>query len=262
MLHMLLLALSLTTPALTIEPPKTPPGLPVCRTALGPDGPLPRLAGESIRYRVAVDGLQIGQVDFRVERNGEVGGKGVTEYRSSFKLDSLLSAIVSMDGQATAMVPLDSHIPQLASSRFVSRGAEFIENVTYHQGGLSVSADRHKDGVGKKEARRFVAPVQDFLSAFYSLRRAPRTLEGCSVVYENGRAYTFWVTPAGEERVKTPVGYKDADRYDFRFGSDRGKMFITGRLWLDPGKDRLPYRVEMLGPVHLVAEIHHYERAR
>jgi hypothetical protein len=102
------------------SPPKTPTGLPQCTRALDARGPLPQTAGETIRYLVDVNGLSVGTIDFKIERVGTYAGQPVTEYRSLFKLDSLVASFVPAEGRAAALVDLGSHLPLTSTNRYKS----------------------------------------------------------------------------------------------------------------------------------------------
>ncbi|MEM6733320.1 MAG: hypothetical protein AAF658_17300, partial [Myxococcota bacterium] len=90
-----------------ISPPRVPKGFPSCESGMELNRDLPRTLGETIRYVVDVDGVSLGQIDFRVERAGRVDGRPVTEYRSRFALDALIASVVPVSGQAAAIVPTD-----------------------------------------------------------------------------------------------------------------------------------------------------------
>lgn len=243
--------------------PKTPEGLPQCHQLLVPTADLPRGAGESIRYVVDVNGLSVGVIDFRIERQGSFGGQPVTEYRSLFKLDGLLASFVPIEGRAAALVPQLGFAPVAAMNSYKLDTNSFEENVTYSGDGRELESKRVKNGKPKEEQRAFSSPAMDFVSGFYAMRAMPVESHGCTIIYGNQRAYTVWVDHQGRDRVKTPVGMKDADRYAIRYASEKAKEPLSGAIWLSSGADRVPYRVVIEGKdQHLEAKIHLYETAK
>lgn len=249
----------LITLAVQVAPPKTPEGLPACTAGLAIEGALPQSSGETIRYFVDVDGLSVGTIDFKIEQRGNYQGKPVTEYRSLFKLDSLVAAFVGAEGRAAAIVP-DGHTwPFMAMSRYRMDNNDYEENVELAANGASLSVKRIKNGKTENEARQFPGPVQDFVTGFYILRRWPIKSPGCTVVYGNQRAYTVWLTPQGKDSIKTPVGYRDVQRVGIRYGSDKGKKAVDATVWLGALPEQLPFRVEIAGENQLNAAIHLYD---
>ncbi len=239
--------------------PKTPKGLPQCTSALKPAADLPRTLGETIRYHLDMDGLSVGVIDFKIMQRGNFSGKPVTEYRSLFKLDALVATFVPVQGQAAALVPDAGFWPLLAMNRYRLNNSEFEEDVTYEGDGRVVASKRKKDGASKDETRRFNDPALDFVSAFYMLRSLPPGIDGCTVLYGNQRAYTVWVKSDGKDKVKTPAGFRPADRYQVRYGSERSKEIIEGKMWLGEAPMRVPYQAELGGRHRLLARIHMYD---
>ncbi|MBI3179111.1 MAG: DUF3108 domain-containing protein [Deltaproteobacteria bacterium] len=239
--------------------PKTPKGLPQCTSSLKPASDLPRALGETIRYHLDMDGLSVGVIDFKISQRGNYSGKPVTEYRSLFKLDALVATFVPVHGQAAALVPDAAFWPLLAMNRYRLNNSQFEEDVTYQGDGRVVASKRKKDGTAKDETRRFTDPALDFVSAFYMLRTLPPAIDGCTVLYGNQRAYTVWVKADGKDKVKTPAGFRPADRYNVRYGSERGKEIIEGKMWLGEPPARVPYQAELSGKHRLLARIHMYD---
>ncbi len=242
-----------------VKPPRTPKGLPRCTQSIKPVADIPRLTGETIRYLVDVDGLSIGTVDFKIERQGHYAGTMVTEYRSLFELDALAATLVPVKGRAASLVPQGGFWPLKAMNRYDLRDNVYEEDVDYDVAGRAVVSRRSKNGTAKDARRSFNDPVPDFVSAFYMLRRFPRDMNGCTILYGNQRAYTIWMEPDGTERVKTPVGRKIADRYKIRYASERSRRTYEGKVWIGTGPERLPYRAEINGKYKLEARIHLYE---
>lgn len=241
------------------QAPKTPPGLAGCNQTLRPIGPLPEKVGETIRYHVAVDGIPIGRVDFRIERLGQHAGLPVVEYRSLFELDGLVAAFVPAEGRAASLVQRGDYAPQLAMNRYKLDGDDYIENISYRRAGMDINATRIKNGKTSEVEKRFPAPAQDFISAFYLLRALARDVHGCTLIYGNHRTYTVWIQPDGHEDVMTPVGTQPADRYRLRFGSEKSAAPREAVLWMSQDTQRLPFRVEIRGDHPLEAVIHLYE---
>ena len=244
----------------TVAPPLTPEGLPRCDKPLVPATDLPRLAGETVRYLVDVDGLSVGTIDFKVERRGALSGQAVTEYRSLFKLDSLVATVIPIEGRAASIVPDATFAPILAMSRYKLDKIDVSEDQTFTDGGKSVSSKRTRDGKLVAEKRLFPGAAADFVSGFYVLRSLPKDAQGCAIIYGSQRAYTVWIKPDGQEKVKTPVGMRNADRYVIDYASDKSKKPFAARVWLGDGPDRLPYRAEIDGQNRLEVRIHLYEK--
>lgn len=241
--------------------PKVPKGFPACDDPMAITTDLPRNLGETIRYLVEVDGVSIGQVDFRVERNGVVEGQPVTEYRSLFQLDSLVASVIPVKGQAATLVPNTRAAPIRAMNRYTLRDDRFEENLSFSSGAAAVASKRLKNGRAKQVKRSFAAPVRDFISGFYMMRTLPREAKGCTIIYANQRAYTIWVEHTGTDSVKTPVGVKQADRYAIRYANERSKKPLSGTMWISQDQARLPYRMLLDGKHSLDANVHLY-RAR
>jgi hypothetical protein len=215
--------------------------------------------GETIRYAVDVDGLSVGTIDFKIERRGLFDGRAVTEYRSLFKIDGLVATFVPVEGQAASIVPEIGFWPARAMSRFKMSENQIEENQTYSESGRVLSANRVKDGKAADDRREFPMPATDFVSGFYMLRRLPPGAQGCAILYGNQRAYTVWIKPDGAEKVKTPVGLRDAERYAVSYASDKSKTPFTGTIWIGASPERLPYRAIVNGKNTLEARIHLYE---
>ncbi len=245
--------------ALTSGPPKTPSDLPQCTNALESKGLLPQVAGETIRYLVDVNGLSVGTIDFKIERNGTYAGQKVTEYRSLFKLDSLVASFVPAEGRAASLVNTSSHVPLTSTNRYKSEKSSFEEDVTYKLDGKGLSSKRLRNSEQKVDERTFPSPAIDFVSAYYLMRSFPTNTNGCALLYANQRAYTVWVKHAGTEQVKTPVGSKTADKYELKYASEKQKNAINATIWIATDATRLPYKMRVEGKQALEARVHTYE---
>lgn len=239
--------------------PKTPSDLPQCTKALEAMWALPQTAGETIRYLVDVNGLSVGTIDFKIERVGNYGGQPVTEYRSLFKLDSLVASFVPAEGRAASLVNLGSHAPVTSTNRYKSEKNSFEEDVTYSSGAKGLSSKRSRNNDQKVDERMFPSPAIDFVSAYYVMRSFPAETNGCALLYANQRAYTVWVKHVGQEQVKTPVGNKPADKYELRYASEKQKAAINATIWMATDATRLPYKMRVEGKQALEARVHTYE---
>ena len=239
--------------------PTTPKDFPQCEQSLVPPVDLPRSAGERISYLVDVDGISMGTVDFSVERNGYVKGQEITEYRSFFRLDSVVSVVIPVEGRAASLVPDATHIPMQAMSRFVSKDKHYDEDLQFKDSGRMVISRYSRNGNVKAKERALTPSAQDFVSGFFSLRSYPRDVKGCVVLYANQKGYTIWIEPLGEERIKTPVGMRQTDKYSVRYVSERSTKPYDATVWMSQGRERLPYRAELRTKYTLVARIHMYE---
>ena len=238
--------------------PKTPAGLAPCAAPLSVPGGLPRKVGETIRYVVDVDGLSVGTVDFKVERRGQFAGVPVTEYRSLFKLDGLVSAFLPVEGRAATLVPEPGHAPKVSMSHYRLDTKDIEEKLAYAPDAHSVAISRTKDGEHKNESRSFPVAMQDFISAFYLMRRLPLQHDGCAIIFSNQRAYTVWLKPDGEEEIKTPVGLRMTHRYTLLYASDRSTKAVSGHVWMGQDADKLPFKADADGSHHIEARIHLY----
>ena len=233
-----------------------------CHHPLVPTETLPRHAGESVRYRLAIDGISVGTVDFKIERNGTHHGIPVTEYRSLFRLDALLSAFLPIDGRAAVLIPQSSPVPTMAMNTYRLARTYFTERTTFAHDGTQVQSVRSKNGQTKRSQRSFGAPVTDFLAGYYWLRTATPRARACTIVYANQRAYTIWLAPEGTESIATPVGRRSAHRYAVTYASEKGQHAINGTLWLATDASHLPYRVTMSADNTIDATIHLYDPGR
>lgn len=240
-------------------PPKTPSDLPQCTKALESHGTLPSTAGETIRYLVDVNGLSVGTIDFKIERNGTYAGQQVTEYRSLFKLDSLVASFVPAEGRAASLVNTTSRVPLTSTNRYKSEKNSFEEDVTYKPDGMHLSSKRLRNSEQKVEERAFPSPAIDFVSAYYLMRSFPADTNGCALLYANQRAYTVWVKHLGTEQVKTPVGTKPADKYELKYAHEKQKQVISATIWMATDTTRLPYKMRVEGKQALEARVHTYE---
>ncbi len=239
--------------------PRTPAGLAGCEQALMPTQELPRRVGEVVRYLVAVDGLSVGTVDFKVEQDGTFQGLNVTEFRSLFKLDALVATFLPVEGRAAALVPYGRFWPMKAMDKYQLDQDRLEEELTLASEGRAMAVKRVKNNHTENENRAFAYPIVDFVSGFYLLRALPKTMNGCAVLYGNHRAYTVWLAPDGSEKIKTPVGMREADRYQVRYASEKSPRPLTARVWIGDVPTRLPFRVEMDGKHRLEAQVHLYE---
>ena len=95
---------------------------------------------------MAINGISIGTIDFRIEGNGLIGDARMTEYRSVFKLDSLVSTFVPVEGRAATLVPDGQHVPSQSMNRYTARGKNVIEDMTFRPGALRLHSRRVKSG--------------------------------------------------------------------------------------------------------------------
>lgn len=236
--------------------PKTPDGLAACTDALVFQGDLPRYLGETIRYTVEVDGLSVGRIDFKTERDGSFQGQAVTEYRSHFQIDSLVATMVPVEGRAAAIVPLGESTAQHAMNRYSLKDKQYEEELSWESEPATVVSNRSRNGKARRVKRLFTSETRDFITAFYLLRAMPAKFSGCTLLFANQRAYTVQLNYAGDERVKTPVGLRDAERYNVRYAHERAKKTISATIWVSKEGDRLPYQAEIHGRNHLLARVH------
>lgn len=236
--------------------PKTPDGLAGCKEGIVFDGVLPRHLGETIRYTVEIDGLSVGLVDFKTEREGIFEGQPVTEYRSHFQIDSLVATLVPVEGRAAAIVPVGQSRAIHAMNKYRLKEKNYEEELSWQEDPPRLLSKRSRGAKTRTVQRLFTAESRDFITAFYMLRAMKPKFSGCTLIFANQRAYTIALTYAGEERVKTPVGLKDAYRYDIIYAHERSKTPIQASVWLSQSDDRLPYQAEIRGRSHLLARIH------
>ena len=241
-------------------PPRAPKEVTRCSIPLIPTEPVVTPVGETVRYHVDVNGISVGQLDFKVERTGTLGGKDVTEYRSVFALDALASTFVPMKGRAASVVPAASVFPTQAMMRFSVRDKQVAEDLRFSGAGREVRSDRSIGDRRRVRRRRYAPELLDFVAGFYAARRLPPDADGCAVLFGNGRAYTFWVRGMGPERISTPTGPKVADRFVIRYGHETSRDVVEGEVWIGQDAHRLPYRAEARGKYHLVARVHLFDK--
>lgn len=237
------------------EPPSIPDGMRPCTEPMPLPQALPHRAGEAIRYRVRLGGFELGTIDFRVEHTRVVDGQTVAEYRSRFDLAGLVSTFIAVNGRATSLVApeLGTTLKSLNTYRLARN--RYVERKSFSKAGQRVRSRRTRNGKRTEAKRTFREPVRDLLTAFYMLRTLGAGDRGCTVVYDNQRAYTFWVEPEGQERVRTPIGRRPADRYGVIYGSEKSDRPLKGSVWLGKSELRLPYRAEIYGRRRLEARI-------
>lgn len=244
-----------------VEVPKTPSDLPQCKEPLSITGNLPSTAGETIRYLVDVEGLSVGTIDFKIERQGSFSGEAVTEYRSLFKLDSLVASFVPVEGRAASLVGTSTHLPLTSTNRYKTDKSTIEEDLKYSKKSLHLASSRRlREGAqAKTEERDFNSPALDFVSAYYAMRSFPADTNGCALLYANQRAYTIWVKHVGQENVKTPTGTKPADKYELRYASEKSAKIFKASVWLATDASRLPYVMRVDGDKSIEARVHTYE---
>ena len=239
--------------------PRAPKGLKACERPLAWTDDIFLPLGETVRYVVDTDGLSVGTIDFKVVSRGIYSGVFADEYRSLFKLDSFVSTLVAVQGQAASVVSIQSKFPLKSMNRYTLEKYQFDEEIDFTREGRGVSSRRERDGKPTARKRSFDEGVYDFVSAFYQLRRMPRDMDGCIVVYGNQRAYTLWFHHEGQEKIQTPIGYRLADRYLLRYGSELSKLPQEGTVWIGADDLRLPYRGQVRGRHRVDARVHLYE---
>ena len=236
--------------------PKTPDGLNRCNEGIVFSGALPSHLGETIRYTVEVDGLSVGLVDFKTEREGLFEGKPVTEYRSHFQIDSLVATLVPVEGRAAAIVPKGKSRPIHAMNRYQLKEKSYEEELSWEQEMSRLVSKRSREGKSRTVKRLFTSESRDFITAFYLLRAMEPKFSGCTLLFANQRAYTIDLKYTGEEKVQTPVGFKESYRYEVVYAHERSKKPVHATIWMSKSGDKLPYQAEIRGRSHLFAKIH------
>jgi len=244
---------------LFVVPPKTPLGVEPCTQPIIPTGMLQRAVDETVRYDVDVNGVQVGKVDFKIERNGHFNGKLVTEYRSLIDLDALVAVFAPMAGRAAALVPHLSYWPIQAMNRYASAKDQYQENMLFDVPHKKIHATRIKNSEQTTDERELPFNVLDMTSGFYVLRAFPKDMHGCVMVYGNARIYTVWVTPEGQEELSTVAGIRTADRYQVIYGSDKSTRVIHGTFWVGTDVYRLPYKVILTSDMTLTGKVRLFE---
>jgi hypothetical protein len=236
--------------------PKTPDGLSGCNEGIDYKGELPRHLGETIRYTVEVNGLSVGLVDFKTEREGLFKGQPVTEYRSHFQIDSLVATLVPVEGRAASIVPEGKNQPIHAMNRYRLKQKNYEEELSWDKDTSRLISKRSREGKPRTVKRLFTSESRDFITAFYLLRAMKPKFSGCTLLFANQRAYTIELKYAGEDKVQTPVGLKEAYRYEVIYAHERSKKPVHATIWMSKSSDRLPYQAEIRGRSHLFARIH------
>lgn len=250
--------------ALTPDAPSAAPNLPMCTEVVAWQGALPQTPDEQVRYAVAVDGLNVGTVDFQIARTGAFAGVPAVEYRSLFKLDHLLAAMADIEGRAAALVPLNAASPTTAMSHYTMGGASWHEELRFADAGrrMAVRTEVTPPQAGAarpaRPAPKMAQPIVDFVTGFYLVRRLPAHLPACLTVYGNQHHYIVWTTPQGSERIKTPIGVRPADVFEVQYRRTDGDAIGSGRIWLSQTAERLPYRIAFGSDRRIEAHLHTY----
>jgi len=259
-LVMTLFFLTATKPTgLPVAPPKTPEGLPSCTQVIKPSQSMPETIGETLRYLIDVDGLSIGTIDFKIDKKGTYKQIPVIDYKSLFRLDPLVAAVIGIEGRAASLVALLDATPQKAMTRYKRSGKDDIsEDIEFTNRGAHAQSVRTKNRETKNETRDFPDTAIDSLTAFYRMRVLPKDMKGCALIYIDQKAYTMWVEAKGEEQIQTPVGLRLTDRYYARYSFDQSKIIREAWGWLSQTPERVPYRAKIVGHYTLEARVHLY----
>lgn len=250
-----------------VQKPKRQAMLPACTTPVAWQGALPQATDESVRYAVAVDGLSVGTVDFQIARTGTFSGAPAVEYRSLFKLDHLLATMADIQGRAASLVPLDAASPKSAMSHYSVGETTWHEELAFADAGRSMQARRQVTPAGAATRRPdatpdVLQPIVDFVTGFYLVRRLPAQTPACMSLYANQHHYVVWLTPAGTERINTPVGMRPADVFAVQYQRVSGETIGAGRIWLSQTQERLPYRIAIGDDRRIEARLHTFAMGR
>ncbi|MEE2961370.1 MAG: DUF3108 domain-containing protein [Myxococcota bacterium] len=242
-----------------LKVPRTPDGLDQCTESMILTGELPGNVGETLRYRIELEGVSVGTIDFLVAQKGVFEGRSTVDYRSHFKIDSFVASLLPVEGRAAALVARGQDKPIQAMTQYRMQKDAYEERLVFALNTTSFDAIRRKNQQEKRVKAAFSLPVRDFVTAFYMLRRLPKEERTCVLIYGNLRTYTIQFRYTGQEEVQTPVGLRMADRYDVLYGTNRGKRLTNAVVWVGIGENRLPYRVEVNGKHKLKADIHLFQ---
>lgn len=243
-------------------PPQTPAGLAVCASPIVLAAPAPRAIGERLEYSVEVVGLSLGLLHIETTRQGSYAGQKVTELRGWIDPDPTVTALVTIEGRASALVPDSGSTPVKSMVRYRFRGDVVAEDQTHRSGGLDVQTAYVKNGERVTAERQYPSPVYDFLSGFLMLRGLPRDARGCAVLVANDKAYTVWVEPQGTESLDTGHGAASFDKVLLRYGSDKAHTIREVLVWISTGPERIPYQAKGLNSYSPKVRLAGYKKGR
>ncbi len=237
---------------------KTPAGLAACEAPLLPRALPAARVGEVVRYLVDVNGLSVGKVDFKTEGTGPYENTQAVEYRSLFNIDSLVATLLPIQGKAASLAHSKDFYPIRAMNTYSVQDHALKETLEFQNKAhvLNVSIEHNRQT--RHEKKHSKVPFADALTGFYFLRALPLKAQGCALIYAYHRVYTVWLDYQAMEEIKTPVGYKNAERYGVRWGSDKGKHVFEGHIWMATTSDRLPLYAKTTKPYALEARVGSY----
>lgn len=230
----------------TLAPPHTPRGLDRCNVPLQAPPSPDAGVGETLSYDVEIMGLAAGSIDLRVHRAKERDGLLLTEYRSDGRVARAINMVVPMEFRATSLVVTATQRPVQSMHRYRLAHRRAEEHDSFDADARRVSSKRSTPDGDAASEREFAAPVLDFLSGVYFLRRLAPDTSGCALLYGNQKAYTVWITAEGTEKLKTALGTRSARRYGIRYAADDARTVRRARLWIGTDEARLPLRAEMI----------------
>jgi hypothetical protein len=215
-----------------------------------------------LEYEVKLLGLPLGTAHIATWGRGTYRGQAVTEYRAWIEPAVLVSALVSLEASAYALVPDRETSPLRSLVRYTFRGDRFEEQQLRSDNGLRLTATHAKNGKRKTIERSFSDPTLDYLTGFLLLRRLPEKSSGCTIVYADRRAYTVWIVFDGQETLSTNKGEHSFDRYQLKYGSDRAKEVHYASMWMTRGPDRIPFQARGASVTSPFVRLSGYRRGR
>ncbi len=254
LLHMLavLLALLLTPMIAQAEPERCPS----CTTPVIFSDAYRDTLGERARYVVELNGLAVGNAEFTVNSEGRLESQSVIEYRGQFVLDSFISSMTQLHGQAASVMTRQKRAAVHSMLRFKAKQADVDERVKFFDLAHRLYGTRSRSGKIQEDHRALSVPIWDALAAYYLMRALPPESSGCFLVYAQRRLYTVWFKHVGLEKIATPLGLRPAHYVKMHFRDDRTNAKVHhAEIWLGQIRSRIPYRFVLNGKDTLVARI-------
>lgn len=220
--------------------PMTPQGLSRCEHPMAPTTRL-LSQGEQLVYDVNLLGVGIGRAHLSTRSLSD----GATLYLAAIEPARFVAGVFRVEGAVSAQLPAGAMVGGLSELRYGFRDTSYVEEQRIDADGR-IQATRTKNGKAKRYERDFEGPVLDLLSSVALARELPERGTGCALLVNDGRAFTLWTRHVKRERVEVGDDEREvmAERYEVRYGSDRGKKIEKLNVWVSTATPRIVLRAE------------------
>lgn len=219
--------------------------------AATPAGPLPFAPGETLTYNVTWSVFPAGQVVATLTQLGS-GAQDGYEVDTTARSTGFVSLLFKIDNHYHAIFD-----PRTLCSRQITKTVN--EGSRHKQTKIVFDSTRHlailnerdmgKPGHPLKHAENAIpACVEDILTSFYYLRRAPLHVgEQLKVPVNDGsKTHEVLVEVQEREKLQTPLGTRQAFRIEPRALGDLYKKKGRMLIWLSDDSERLPLRIKAI----------------